>query len=49
MSEGVDEHKKFHWVDHLEVQELLAWLEQCTLAELILAKEFVEKYRGKSQ
>lgn len=40
---------KNDWLDDEQVQELLKWLEKCTLAELILAKEFVEKYRGKDQ
>lgn len=37
------------WIDNSEVQALLKWLEECTLAELMLAKEFIENYRGKNQ
>lgn len=37
------------WLDNEEVQALLKWLEQCTLAELMLAKEFIEKHRGLNQ
>lgn len=33
------------WIDDDDVQELLKWLEQCTLAELIMAKEIIESKR----
>lgn len=32
-------------IDNEEVQELLAWLEKCTLAELLKAKEYIENNR----
>lgn len=33
------------WLESGEVQELLNWLEQCTLAELLHAKQHIEKRR----
>lgn len=40
---------KSEWLNDDEIQELIEWLEHCTLAELILAREFIESYRGKNQ
>lgn len=37
------------WIDNEEVQVLLRWLEQCTLAELLMAKELIEKHRESFQ
>jgi hypothetical protein len=37
------------WIETEEVQALIKWLENCTLAELIMAKEIIEKQRGSFQ
>jgi uncharacterized protein (DUF433 family) len=37
------------WIDDEQVQELLKWLEQCTLAELMAAKEYIENNRERFQ
>ena len=42
-------HDDADWLDTEEVQVLLKWLEDCTLAELMMAKEIIEKQREKFQ